>query len=421
MPVSWLGAAPAWLGRRPLIMAGLEQWQAGRMSEYDVIVVGLGGMGSSAAYQLARRGQRVLGIEQFTPAHAFGSSHGGSRIVRKAYFEKPDYVPLLVRSYQLWDELSASYGEQLFTRCGALMIGRPGSRVVAGALASARQWQLPHELLDAAAMRSRFDQFALAADQVAVFEADAGFVRPEAAMLANLELASDAGAELWFDTVVESVELTAGGVLLSASGEQLIAPRVVIATGAWADRLANLDQFGLNVQRQTVHWFEPDQLAAFAPDRFPVYVWDVGAAGGQPPVELYGFPHMERESSVKAALYHDGSPATADPDTLDRTIGEADYRRVGELLAGSLPALGGRPPVRSEVCMYPGAPDDDFVLGVHPGSSGRVVLAVGFSGHGFKFVPVVGEIVADLVIEGRTRHDIDFLSPARHQPSQPAG
>ncbi|MDQ2838618.1 MAG: N-methyl-L-tryptophan oxidase [Actinomycetota bacterium] len=381
-------------------------------SDYDVIVVGLGAMGSSAAYQLARRGQRVLGIEQFTPAHPFGSSHGGSRIVRKAYFEKPDYVPLLVRSYQLWDELSATFGDQLFTRCGALMIGRPDSPVVAGTLESARRWNLPHELLDPAAMRARFGQFQLPEDQLAVFEADAGFVRPEAAVLANLELAADAGAELWFDTVVESVELGPGGVHLSADGEALQAPRVVIATGAWADRLANLDRFPLSVQRQTVHWFTPSVLADFAPERFPVYIWDVPVPAGEPVAELYGFPYLDGETDVKAALYHDGSPAGVDPDSLDRSIHEADHARVSDLLAATIPGLAGAV-TRSEVCMYPGASDDDFVLGLHPGSSGRVVLALGFSGHGFKFVPVVGEIVADLVIEGATRHDIGFLSPQR--------
>ncbi|MGI8666887.1 MAG: N-methyl-L-tryptophan oxidase [Jatrophihabitans sp.] len=382
------------------------------MSEYDVIVVGLGAMGSAAALQLAQRGQRVLGIEQFTPAHPFGSSHGGSRIVRKAYFEKPDYVPLLVRAYQLWDELSAAFGTELFTRCGALMLGRPDSPVVAGTLASARRWQLPCELLDPAGVRARFGQFALPEDQVAVFEADAGFVRPEAAVLANLELAAEAGAELWFDTVVDSVELGAGRVHLSAGGEQLQAPRAVLATGAWADRLAGLDRFPLAVQRQSVHWFAPTNRADFAPDRFPVYIWDVPVPAGQPPAELYGFPGLAGEAEIKAALYPDGSPATADPDQLDRAITEADHGRVSELLARTLPALAGKP-VRSQVCMYPSATDDDFVLGVHPGSSGRVILAVGFSGHGFKFMPVVGEIVADLVIDGDTRHEIGFLSPQR--------
>ncbi len=382
------------------------------MSDYDVIVVGLGGMGSSAAYQLARRGLRVLGVEQFTPAHTFGSSHGGTRIVRKAYFENPAYVPLLSRSYQLWDELSAAFGDQLFTRCGALQIGLPDSPIVAGAVSSARRWKLPYELLDAAAVRARFPQFAVPDGQFGVYEADAGFVRPEASVLANIELAAEAGAELWFDTVVESVELGPGGVHLSAGGEQLYAPRAVIATGAWADRLANLDRFPLSAQRQTVHWFNATRPADFAVDRFPVYLWDVPVPAGEPSAELYGFPQLDGEPGVKAGLYHDGSPAGVDPDTLDRRITERDYGPVRRLLESGLPGLRDDP-VRSEVCMFPVAPDDDFVLGMHPGSSGRVVLALGFSGHGFKFVPVIGEIVADLIIDGDTRHDIGFLSPAR--------
>jgi sarcosine oxidase len=379
----------------------------------DVIVVGLGGMGSAAAAELARRGLRVLGIEQFSPAHTFGSSHGGSRIVRKAYFEGAHYVPLLQRSYQLWDSLSAEFGERLFTRCGVLMIGRPDSPVVTGTLTSAQRWQLPHQVLDAAALRRRYPQFALPDDQVAVFEADAGYVRPEVSVLANLELAADASAELWFDTVVESVELGPGGVHVTAAGEELTAPKAVLATGAWADRLARLDRFPLSVQRQTVHWFGTGSAGGFEPDRFPAYLWDVPGAPGERGLQLYGIPQLTGEPGVKAALYRDGAGVDVDPDALDRTVTEDDHRPVSELLERMLPALGGRPPVASSVCMYPAAEGDDFVLGMHPGAAGRVVLAVGFSGHGFKFCPVVGEIVADLVERGTSRLDIDFLSPSR--------
>ena len=383
------------------------------MSEYDVIVVGLGGMGSSAAYTLAARGQRVLGIEQFTPAHSMGSSHGGTRIVRKAYFEKPDYVPLLQRAYQLWDELSAACGRQLFTRCGALRIGPPDSAVGAGTLASARRWGLPHEVLDAAGLRARYPQFALPEDQLAVYEADAGFVSPEASVLANLELAAAAGAELRFDTVAEQLEPGPDGVRLVAGGEQLRAPRVVIATGAWAGRLAGLDSYPITVQRQTVHWFRPrTSVTEFDPDRFPVYLWSHPVAAGANRLEVYGFPHQPGDEGVKAALYHDWLDTDVDPDTVRRTVSEAECQTLRQLLAPTLPGLDGEC-VDSQVCLYPGAPDDDFVLGVHPGSAGRVVLALGFSGHGFKFTPVVGEIVADLVIDGATRHDIGFLSPER--------
>ena len=383
------------------------------MSEYDVIVAGLGAMGSAAAYSLATRGQRVLGIEQFTPAHRLGSSHGGTRIVRKAYFEKPDYVPLLVRAYQLWDELSAAFGSQLFTRCGALMIGAPDSAVVSGTLASARRWGLPHEVLDSARLRARYPQFALPEDQLAVYEADAGFVCPEVTVLANLELAADAGADLWFDTVVEQVELGPGGVHLVAGGEELHAPRAVIATGAWAGRLANLDKYPIQAQRQTVHWLRPRTSAAdFAPEVFPVYLWSFPVAPGADRLEVYGFPHQPGDEGVKAAFYHDWLNLDVDPDTMERTVSEAECQALSQVLAPALPGLSGDC-ATSQVCLYPSTPDDDFVLGVHPGSSGRVVLALGFGGHGFKFVPVVGEIVADLVTEGATRHDIGFLSPER--------
>jgi sarcosine oxidase len=383
-------------------------------SEFDVIVVGLGAMGSSAARQLAARGRRVLGIEQFTPAHSLGSSHGGTRIIRKAYFEKPDYVPLLVRAYELWDELSAASGSQLFTRCGALMMGPPDSAVVSGTLASARHWSLPHEVLDRAALQARYPQFAMPADQLAVYEADAGFVRPEATVLANLELAADAGAELWFDTAVEQIEEGPDGVRVLARGEQLSAPRVVIATGAWAGRLAGLGGYPFAAQRRSVHWLRPTtSVADFTAEKFPVYLWSQPVAAGAAPVELYGFPHQPGDQGVKAALYRDSRRLDVDPDNVQRTVSDDEWQTVRDLLAGLIPALAGDP-VDSSVCLYPNVPDDDFVLGMSPGSAGRVVLALGFSGHGFKFVPVVGEIVADLVIDGATRNEIGFLSPERY-------
>ena len=383
------------------------------MSEYDVIVVGLGAMGSAAAYSLAARGQRVLGIEQFTPAHRLGSSHGGTRIVRKSYFEKPDYVPLLKRAYQLWDELSAASGTQLFTRCGALMIGAPDSEVVSGTLESARRWGLPHEVLDSTGLRAKYPQFALPEDQLAVYEADAGFVYPEVTVLANQQLAADAGAELRFETVVEQVEHGPDGVQLVAGGEELHAPRAVIATGAWARRLADLDAYPIQAQRQTVHWLRPrTSVADFAPEVFPVYLWSFPVAPGADRLEVYGFPHQPGDEGVKAAFYHDWLNPDVDPDTMRRTVSEAECQALSQVLAPALPGLSDDC-ATSQACLYPSTPDDDFVLGVHPGSSGRLVLALGFGGHGFKFVPVVGEIVADLVVDGATRHDIGFLSPER--------
>jgi sarcosine oxidase len=382
-------------------------------SEFDVIVIGLGAMGSAAAYHLARRGQRVLGIDQFTPAHELGSSHGGSRIVRRAYFEGSAYVPLMNRSYQLWDELSADFGEQLFTRCGCLMIGRPDSPIVRGTVGSAEQWNIPHEVFDGAAMRARFPQFAVPSEQVAVLERDAGYVRPEVAVLAQLELAIAAGAELWFDTEVESVELRPSGVHLIAADQELMAPKVVIATGAWATKLANLDHYPLTVSRQTMHWYAPTtSVLDFTPDKMPVYLWDWPVADGEPPAELYGFPYLPGDSGVKVGLYHDGVHQDIDADLVERAVDDSDAVRLAKVLSEALPTLAGER-VDGKACMYSAVPGDDFVLGMHPGGSERVVLAVGFSGHGFKFAPVVGEIAADLAISGSTRQDIGFLSPAR--------
>ena len=233
----------------------------------------------------------MLGIEQFGPAHAFGSSHGGSRIVRKAYFEGPAYVPLLMRSYELWDELSADFGERLFDALRSADDRRSGQRGSDRTFASAARWQLPHEYLDRAALAERFPQFRLYPGQVAVFEADAGYARPEATVLGQLELALDAGAELWFETVVESIELGPGGVHVIASGEEVQAPKLVLATGAWADRLATMDKFPLAVTRQTTHWFGTDAAEAFAAERFPVYLWDIP---GPRDVQLYGFPQLPR-------------------------------------------------------------------------------------------------------------------------------
>ncbi len=379
---------------------------------YDVIVIGGGAMGSSAALTLSRRGLRVLCIEQFTPAHALGSSHGSTRIVRQAYFEKPDYVPLLQRSYELWDELSRDFGEPLFVRCGALMIGRADSEVVTGTLTSARRWGLPHEVLDAAAMRARYPQFSLPEDHIAVLETNAGYARAEASVLASIELAIDAGAEFWFETEVEAVELGPQGVHVQLSDAEVTAPKVVIATGAWAPRLANVDRYGITVTRQTVHWYRPvdGDLDRYRPDQMPVYLWQWPDGPGGADTEIYGFPYLDGEPGVKLGLYRDG-PVT-DPDSVDRIAVEADTANLRPVLEKSLPGLAGER-MDGVACMYAGAPGDDFVLGVHPGSSGRVVVAVGFSGHGFKFMPVVGEIVADLVITGDTRHDIGFLSPER--------
>jgi sarcosine oxidase len=379
--------------------------------EYDVIVLGLGGMGSAAVRHLARRGARVLGLEQFTPAHALGSSHGDTRIVRMAYFEAPDYVPLLRRAYELWDELAADTGRELFVRAGALMIGAPDSEVVRGTLASVERYDLPHELLDRAAMARRFPQFALRAGEQAVFERNAGFVNPEVVVRAHLDLAARDGAELRFETPVTSWRAGAGGVVVHTAGGDFAGRRLVIAAGAWADRVVSGLGVPLRVARRVMHYLQPVASAAdFAVDRFPVYVYETGARDA-----IYGFPWVDDPGEgVKAGFHYRGGDV--DPDTVDREVSPAEREEMRAALAERIPGLAGAH-LATKVCMYTLTPDEHFVIEHLPGQHARVIVAAGFSGHGFKFTPVVGEILADLALIGHTDLPIGFLSGDRFRDS----
>lgn len=380
---------------------------SGRSERYDVIVLGLGGMGSAAACHLARRGAAVLGLEQFGAAHALGSSHGESRIVRKAYFEHPDYVPLLHRAYELWDQLGTAIGRALLMRTGALMIGAQGSEVVGGTLVSAQRWGLPHEVLDVEQMRRRYPQFALRADEVAVFEADAGYVNPEDAVRAHLELARRAGAELRFGAKVSAWHLDGEGVLVEFPDGPARARKLVLAAGPWTPQLAPELGVPLRVGRRVMHFLKPVADAAqFSEPNLPVYVFETA-----PSDELYGLPLIgPAADGIKVGFHRRGGDA--DPDTLDRAVSGAERAEMRALLAERIPGLAGKH-IDARVCMYTLTPDEHFVIDLLPGSSGRVALAAGFSGHGFKFTPVVGEILADLALDGVTEQPIGFLGPAR--------
>ena len=374
---------------------------------YDAIVVGLGGMGSAAAWHLARRGVRVLGLEQFTPAHDLGSSHGNTRIVRMAYFEAPDYVPLLRRAYELWDELGTQNGADLLFRTGSLMIGQAGADVVAGTLASAARWQLPHERLDRDQMARRFPQFTLDPGQEAVFERNAGYVDPQAAVTAHLRMAERDGADLRFEAPVLGWDPDGDGVTVHTADGDFRAKRVVITAGAWAARLAPGLDVPLRVVRRVMHYMAPLTPAAeFATDRFPVFVYQTA-----PGDAIYGFPWItDPAAGVKVGFHYRGAEVEA--DTIDRTVGGAEHEEMRAVLADRIPGLAG-PHVSSTVCMYTMTPDEHFVIDHLPGAGGRVVVAAGFSGHGFKFTPVVGEILADLALLGRTSLPIEFLSAHR--------
>jgi sarcosine oxidase len=369
---------------------------------YDVIVIGLGGMGSAAAYRLAERGQRVLGIDRYPPVHDQGSSHGGSRITRQAYFEDPAYVPLLLRAAELWPQVEAASGRDIVHYTGGLMIGRADSRAVAGSLASARQWHLDHELLSADDLRARFPTLRPRDDEIALYEDRAGYVVPEASVAAHLYLAAQAGAELHHGEPVTHWE--ADPVRVYTKDDVYTADRLVICPGAWAPEL--LADLGVpcTVERQIQFWFAPsDGIDPFR--RHPIWVWE--APDGR---QGYGFPALGGPADgVKIAFFRGGRQCT--PATIDRTVHPDEIATVADFVRDRVPDLAGTF-LRAATCMYTNTPDEHFVIARHPRHE-RVTVACGFSGHGFKFVPVVGEILADLATEGRTRHPIDLFDPHR--------
>jgi len=374
---------------------------------YDVIVAGLGGMGSAAAYHLAACGERVLGLERYTPAHDRGSSHGQSRIIRLAYSEDPAYVPLVLRAYELWERLESETGEDLMTITGGLMIGPPGTRVFDGSKESAEKYDLPHEILDAAELKRRYPVFEPTPDTVALFEERAGFLRPEACVKAHLDRAASLGVDLRFEEEILSWEPTRSGVRVETASGGYEAERLVISAGAWAPRLLADLGLPLEVTRQILFWFDPKGgIEPFLSDRFPIFIWEPEDGNS-----FYSIPaHDGPTGGVKAAFFRaDGKPA--DPEMIDREVHDEEVEFIRSYLARYVPDLDGDF-LYAKTCMYTNTPDEHFVISTHPNYP-QVAIAAGFSGHGYKFCSVVGEILADLVTQGETYHPIDLFSPTR--------
>ena len=374
---------------------------------YDVIVAGLGGMGSSAAYHLARRGERVLGLERHTPAHDKGSSHGQSRIIRLAYSEDPAYVPLVLRAYELWERLERETGQDLMTLTGGLMIGPPGTKFFEGSKESAERYDLPYEVLDAAELKRRYPVFEPTPETVAFFEEKAGFLRPEASVKAHLDRAASLGADLRFEEELLSWEATESGVLVETGSGTYEAERMVVSAGAWAPKLLADLGLPLEVTRQLLFWFNPKgSIESYLPNRFPIFIWEPEDGNS-----FYAIPaHDGPKGGVKVAFFRaDGKPA--DPETIDREVHDGEIEYIRSYLARYVPDLDGDF-LNAKTCMYTNTPDEHFVISAHPHYP-QVAIAAGFSGHGYKFCSVVGEVLADLVTEGETPHPIGLFSPAR--------
>jgi sarcosine oxidase len=366
----------------------------------DVVIVGLGAMGSAAAFAIARRGRRVIGFDRFRPPHAFGSSHGESRIIREAYFERPLYVPLVRRAYARWREIEQESGTRLLLDCGGLSIGPQDSAIVTGARASARMHDVPHEQLTATELHRRFPAWRVPEEMVGIWEPGAGVLFPERCIEALLSLATAHGATLAFEEPVMSWRAAGSGVEVRTAAGVYHAGHLLLTAGGWARELTGDLDLPLAVERNAVHWFAPaGRPETLHPDRFPLFLLE--SAPGR---VAYGFPDLG--AGVKAAWHHQGELTSA--DAVRRTVNADEIEGMRDILRRFIPDANGAW-IKSTVCTYTNTPDHDFIIDVHP-SHEQVLIASPCSGHGFKFSSAIGEILADLAIDGRS--DVD-LTPFR--------
>jgi sarcosine oxidase len=372
-------------------------------AKYDVIVIGVGGMGSATCFELARRGVRVLGLEQFDIGHDRGSSHGQTRVIRTAYYEHPSYVPLVRRSFERWYDLEQRTDRKLLTECGCVNIGRAGSMILDGVRQAAREHGLRVKELSGVELREWCPPLRFGDDYCGALEREAGFLFVEECVRAHADAAHSMGATIETGVTVREWTATPLGVRVVTDGANFEAGRLVITVGPWAGELLQSWGKPLTVMRQTMLWFGTQDDSQFRRNRFPIYLAEV------PEGYFYGLPVIDAAGHKVARHY--GAPESAKPDDFVRDVTESDEVPVREFLNRYLPQVNG-PLNRAQVCTYTMTPDRHFILDRHP-EHDNVAIAAGFSGHGFKFAPVVGEIMADLVLEGRTKWPIDVFRITR--------
>lgn len=375
---------------------------------YDLIVAGVGTHGSATLAEAARRGARVLGIERFLRGHEMGSFVGRTRIIRTTYFEHPGYVPLLRRAWTRWEDLERESGEQLLVRTGGLYLGKPGSRILAGLHRSIMAHGLSPEYLDATALRRDHPWFR-SDGEVAIYETQAGYLRAELAIAAHLQIAERHGAETRFGDGAVSWDSDDSRTILvrTASGATFRTRALVLTLGAWITRLLPELSLPVVVERIPLFWFEPPRTEVLA--RIPIFIAEIGET------DYYGFPYLPDEGFKVARM---ATGHSVDPDEIVREVGPREDEAVTQFVRERIPAGAGY--IRAaKACMYTNTPDRQFIVDRHPHHD-NVVFASACSGHGFKFASVIGEVLSDLAFEGRTRHDISFLSLDRFQAARPA-
>ncbi len=400
------------------------------MERFDVVVCGLGAMGSSTTYQLAKMGARVLGLDRSAPPHQLGSTHGDTRITREATGEGLAYVPLARRSHQLWREIEEATGADLLTTCGLLVMAPPGvhtrhhgkTHFLETTIAAARAFSIDHELLSADEIGRRFPQFRLAGDESGYFEPGGGFVRPEAAVAAQLGLAARCGAAIRTNETLVDYRQDAGGVTVITTAGRYSAGALVLAVGAWLGEILG-EPYARDfvITRQVLHWYAVDgDVATFLPDRFPVFIWD------SEPIAFYGFPAIDgQHGGVKVAAEHSAASATVN-DAARAVSHDELYGLYDTVIRDRLPGLA-RHVVKAVTCMYTTTPDGDFVIDRHP-EHPSVLIVSPCSGHGFKHSPAIGESVAATILREEALVDLSPFSlarlrkggapPPRHGPDQ---
>ena len=372
---------------------------------YDVIVVGVGGMGSATVYELASRGLRVLGLERFDIPNDFGSSHGVNRIIRLAYFEDPSYVPLLRRSYERWRELEAASGEKLLHVTGSVDTGREDGEVFPGALRSCREHDLPHEPLTSAELTRRFPGCRFPKDWMSVYQPDGGFLLSERCIVNHVFAALERGADVRAREAVLEWDCTGDAVRVETNRGSYEAGALVISAGAWTGPLLPSLGHLLTPERQVMGWFQPLRPELFAPGVHPVVIGEFEEG------DYYSFPLFGVPGFKIGKLHHLNEATTA--EDLDRECRDEDEAVLRQAVARYFPDANG-PTMALKACMFTNTPDEHFIIDALPGLP-NVFMAAGFSGHGFKFCSVVGEIMADLATRGDTPHDISLLRLRRFE------
>ena len=390
-----------------LVKCGMEK-------NFQTIVIGLGAMGSAAAYQLAKMGNKVLGIDQFSPPHIYGSTHGDTRITRQAIGEGPEYVPLVLRSYDLWAEIERETGKKLLTITGGLIMTsnaealRHGNHFFNQTVACAEKYGITHRVLEASEIKKRFPQFKLQGNEMGYFEEKAGFLRPELCVEAQLQLAQRYGAQLALDEKVLEFSVSNNDVVIVKTNKgEYQAEKVILSAGSWISQLLG-DEYGQHfpVYRQVLYWFASDgPISQFEVPNLPIWIWEFGMT---PEDFVYGFPAIDgAQGGIKIAT--EQYLKTTDPDSVSREVSKQEIEEMYKRYIQPHVAGVSETCLKAVTCLYTVTPDHHFVIDVHPDFP-QVILASPCSGHGFKHSAAIGEVLAQLVTRGHSEIDIGKFS-----------